>query len=98
MDGCPKKKVLIAIFGWLLVSTGPFLYANLILSTGMGETLGGLTFRDGDLAEYDPVGDTASLYFDENLFSSAANIDALFISSAIPAFGGLMMVHKKRHK
>ena len=80
---------------------------NILLSTTTTATLGGLTFSNGSLAEYNPLTGIASLYFDENLFSNAANIDAVFITSvpvpepataAILAFGGLMMVHKMRHK
>ncbi len=50
---------------------------NVVLSTVAGATLGGLTFGKGDLIEYNPTTDTATLYFDENLFiSSQPNIDA----------------------
>ena len=53
---------------------------NIILSTVSGATLGGLTFGKGDLVEYNPTTDTATLFFDENLFSSAQpNIDALYV-------------------
>jgi hypothetical protein len=53
---------------------------NIVLSTVLGETLGGLTFGKGDLVEYDPTTDTATLLFDENLFSSAQpNIDAAYV-------------------
>ena len=37
---------------------------HLILSVKTPATLGGLSFGEGDLVEYDPVADTASLYFD----------------------------------
>ncbi|NIP23226.1 MAG: PEP-CTERM sorting domain-containing protein [Phycisphaerae bacterium] len=53
---------------------------NIVLSTVAGETLGGLTFGKGDLVEYDPTTDTATLFLDENLFSSSQpNIDAAYI-------------------
>ncbi|MHC4544059.1 MAG: PEP-CTERM sorting domain-containing protein [Planctomycetota bacterium] len=55
---------------------------NIVLSTVAGETLGGLTFGKGDLVEYNPITDTASLLLDENLFSSAQpNIDAAYVRS-----------------
>ena len=52
---------------------------TIILSTENTETLGGLTFSDGSLAEYDPITTNASLYFNENLFSGGADIDALHV-------------------
>ncbi len=52
---------------------------NILLSTTAGTTLGGLTFRDGDVVEYDPLNDLASLFFDEDLFLSGGNIDAFAI-------------------
>jgi hypothetical protein len=53
---------------------------NIVLSTVSGATLGGLAFGKGDLVEYDPTTDTATLLFDENLFSSSQpNIDAAYL-------------------
>lgn len=52
---------------------------NLILSTDNNETLGGLSFSDGSLAEYDAATDTATLYFNENNFSGSENIDAVHV-------------------
>jgi hypothetical protein len=53
---------------------------NIILSTAAGTTLGGLTFGKGDLVEYDPITDTATIFLNENLFSSVQpNIDAAYI-------------------
>lgn len=52
---------------------------HIILSTEGGATLGGLTFKDGDLVDYDPVTDTATLFFDESLFSRGEDIDAVSI-------------------
>ena len=48
---------------------------NILLSTTGRATLGGLTFRDGDLVKYDPTTDTATLLLSEDLFSSNVNID-----------------------
>jgi T1SS-143 domain-containing protein len=42
-----------------------------------GATLGGLTFDDGDLVEYDPNSGTASLFFSESLFVGGADIEAV---------------------
>jgi hypothetical protein len=50
-----------------------------VLSTGAGETLAGLAFRDGDLVEYDPVSGTASLFLNENLFAANENIDGVTV-------------------
>jgi len=53
---------------------------NIVLSTAAAATLGGLTFGKGDLIEYDPTTDTATLFLDENLFSSSQpNIDAVYV-------------------
>ena len=52
-----------------------------IISTVGNATLGGLTFRDGDLAEYNPVTGTASLFFNEDLFSANEDIDAVHVLS-----------------
>ncbi len=54
---------------------------NVILTTGNGATLGGLTFRDGDLVEYNPSTNTATLFFNENLFSGNADINAVYLKS-----------------
>ena len=37
---------------------------HLVLSTDKAQTLGGLSFTDRDLVEYDPATDTATLFFD----------------------------------
>jgi len=54
---------------------------NIILSTTGSATLGGLSFTDGSLVEYNPVTDTATLFFDENLFSANEDIDAVYVMS-----------------
>ncbi len=54
---------------------------TIILSTNNTETLGGLSFSDGSLAEYDPVTDSSTLYFNENLFSGGADINAVHVLS-----------------
>jgi len=77
---------------------------NIVLSTIGGATLGGLSFGAGDLVEYNPTTDTSTLYFDENLFSSSANIDGSY-STPMPepatvlllGLGGLVLI-RKPHK
>lgn len=54
---------------------------TIILSTDNTETLGGLNFSDGSLAEYDPVAYSSTLYFNENLFSGGADINAVHVLS-----------------
>jgi hypothetical protein len=48
---------------------------HIVLSTVANATLGGLTFGDDDLVEYDPVSDTASLLFDGGALFSNTNED-----------------------
>lgn len=50
---------------------------NLILSTSTGATLGGLGFSPGDLVEYDPDTDIATLLFDGDNFKLGEDIDAV---------------------
>jgi len=78
---------------------------NIVLSTAGAATLGGLTFQNGDLIEYNPTTDIATLYFNENLFSSNANIDAVYVTStpepatmAMFGFGGLILICQRRRK
>ncbi len=56
---------------------------NLVLSTTGRATLGGLTFEDGDLVEYNPATDVASIYFNEDLFIWNEDIDAVYIEEEI---------------
>jgi hypothetical protein len=75
---------------------------NIILSTTDAATLGGLSFGPADLAEYNPSTDVATLYFDESNFTSAANIDAVYVTTvpepamiALLGLGSLVLVGKK---
>jgi len=52
---------------------------GLLLSASNDATLGGLTFSDGDIADYLPSPDAASLFFDESGFLANEDIDALFV-------------------
>ncbi len=54
---------------------------NIILSTAGAATLGGLSFANGDLAEYNPTTDLATLYFNESLFAGNANVDAVYVTT-----------------
>ena len=76
---------------------------NIVLSTEGAETLGGLTFADGDLIEYNPTTDIATLYFAESLFSSNANIDAVYITTVpepatigMLGLGCLVLIRQRR--
>lgn len=54
------------------------------------ETISGVSFSDGDVVLYDPVNDTASLYFSEALFTDGVNphtVDAIYEGAAPPAGG-----------
>ncbi len=52
---------------------------NLILSTDSDAILGGLSFEDIDLVEYDRTTDTASLFFDGSLTTLDEKIDAVHV-------------------
>ena len=52
---------------------------NILLSTSGGESLGGLAFLDGDLVEYNPFTDTASLFLSESIFTDNEDIDAVHV-------------------
>ncbi|MEH6503309.1 MAG: DNRLRE domain-containing protein [Cycloclasticus sp.] len=56
---------------------------QIALSTQTDAILGGLSFADGDVVKYDPVSNTAELYFAETNFTDiAADLDALHIGIA----------------
>jgi hypothetical protein len=76
----PVEPILV-IFAAAALSFALALPANatIILSTGANETLGGLTFSKGALAEYDAPSDTAALYIDGGLFGGPADIDAVHV-------------------
>lgn len=56
---------------------------TVIISANRAETLGGLTFSDGSLAEYDIASDIATLFFDEATFTGTnnENINAVHMMS-----------------
>ena len=63
----------VSFTGWIdavhLLDNG-----HLVLSTDSAATLGGLSFGDDDLVDYDPVGDSAALYFDGSLFTDSETV------------------------
>lgn len=64
---------------WGTGNTGPVTSDPIILSTDSAATLGGLNFDDIDLAEYDPVTSTATLYFDGSTTTLTPDIDAIHV-------------------
>ena len=78
-----RSNTMLVIFAAALLSMVFVSPANatIILSTDSTETLGGLTFSDGDLAEYNPSTDTATLFFNENSFAGDEEIDAVHVLS-----------------
>lgn len=69
---------------------------NLLLSTSNNATLGGLNFRSGDIVEFNPLTNTASIYFNQDLMNCyEENIDAVFMLNASvpePATGVLLVI------
>ena len=52
---------------------------HLVLSTELPATLGGLSFTEDDLVDYDPVADAATLYFDGARFSAPEDLRAAHV-------------------
>lgn len=80
---------------------------NILLSTKGSAQLGGVSFKDGDVIEYNVSTGTAGLYFNEDRFGSNEDIDALFISNTpikVPepatmsmlGIGGIILLRLKR--
>ena len=80
---------------------------NILLSTKGSAELGGVSFKDGDVIEYNISTGTAGLYFNENRFGFNEDIDALFVSNApikvpepatvfILGIGGIILLRLKR--
>lgn len=69
---------------------------NLLLSFAEDEIISGLGFADGDLVEYDPATDTASLYMGESTYASlgAANDTNAFsiATTVVPVPGALALL------
>jgi len=80
---------------------------NILLSTKDSAQLGGVSFEDGDVIEYNISTGTVSLYFNEDRFGSNEDIDALFVSNipikvpepatvSILGIGGIILLRLKR--
>lgn len=54
---------------------------HFVMSTFDDESISGITFHNGDLFEYDPLTDTATLFFSEDSFldSNGHNVDAVYV-------------------
>ena len=55
---------------------------HLLISTNADATLGGLSFRDGDVVDYDPNANVSLLFFNEDLFGANKNLDAIDIDES----------------
>ena len=65
------------IDGVAVLANGHFL-----ISTDTDAILGGLSFRDGDIVDYDPIGNIATLFFNEDLFGADQNVNAIDIDAS----------------
>jgi uncharacterized protein YuzE len=65
-----------------------------LLSFEDDESISGIAFRDGDVVEYDPFTDTASLYLAEDVFESVglANDINAFSLAAVPGPGAVPLL------
>ncbi|GJM24112.1 MAG: hypothetical protein DHS20C16_05270 [Phycisphaerae bacterium] len=68
---------------------------NLLISAlDTTETVSGISFADGDVFEYDPINDTATLYLSESVFTStglANDIDGFTLVPEPATFGLLLL-------
>jgi PEP-CTERM motif-containing protein len=81
-DVRPRFVRLVALLAACAVLPAAARAAQVYLSTqGNGARLGGLTFRDGDLVDFNPVTGTASLFFNEDLFAQDEDIDGVHVLS-----------------
>ena len=53
---------------------------TIYLSTNLMETLGGLTFLDGDVVSYDTETNVATPFIQESIFDADNDIDAVFVA------------------
>jgi len=63
---------------------------HIVLSTDKAQTLGGLSYTDRDLVEYDPATDTATLFFD----GSTTTLNSKFTALQVLANGHLILSTK----
>ena len=74
-----RKRKYLSISVAILMFATSVAEAGIIVSTTNTETLAGLEMRDGDLVDYDVAANSATLFFNENLFSWNENIDAVHV-------------------
>ncbi len=75
-----KAMQLFACVMVVAIASGvPPAQASFVLSTEGTSTLGGLQFHDGDLVEYNPDTDVATMIFSESLFSNDEEITAAHV-------------------
>lgn len=58
---------------------------HLLISTATDATIGGLNFSPDDVVDYDPIADTATMFFDGFLFGIAfppTSVDALYVTDS----------------
>ena len=65
---------------------------TIILSTTNGATLGGVVFTAGELVQYFPSSDTASIFFSDPSFSALENIDGAAVLMPEPGTGLLVLL------
>ncbi|MGI9203362.1 MAG: DNRLRE domain-containing protein, partial [Woeseiaceae bacterium] len=65
---------------------------HIVLSTDGSATLGGLSFAEGDLVEYDPVADSATLFLDGELFSGSENVRSVHIGPGSGSINGNILL------
>lgn len=80
---------------------------TLLLTAIADELVSGVQFREGDIFRWDPVGDTASLFFDRDVIdlmgqSTTAELDAIYWEvpapgcAALAGIAGLVCVRRRR--
>ena len=66
---------------------------SIILSTTTGATLGGLSFKDGDVVKYNPATDLATLVFSEDNFSGLfADLGMIDVTAVAPIPGAIWLL------
>ena len=87
VDYDPVSNTATLLFSESLFLTGasldgfqPLANGNFLISTMDDETLGGLVFEDGDIIEYDPINDVATVFLDEDAtFTDNADIGGFHV-------------------
>ncbi len=66
---------------------------RVLLSTTGSARIGSLSFRDGDIVEYDPATGNATLFFSEDRFGNSADVNAIDILPPIIPLDHLRIEH-----